>query len=222
MSGGAVSLAALLSMPRAKGMFRRAIAQSGAAHHSSSLATAQLVGRNLADKLGVAPTMPAIAAVPLARLVEAQVELGIEVALRPDPGRWGEIAASAMIFEPVVDGEVVPARPIERIAAGAGADLDLMVGTTTEEWRFFLVPGGAIDRVTDDRLSTIARFMGLEVGTALALYRASRHRATAGDLHGGLITDRVFRIPAIRLAEAHVKNGGETARDDFPWPSRIV
>src|SRR2546427_5164647 len=154
-------------MPRAKGLSRRAIAQRGAAHHTSSLATAQLVGRNLADKLRVAPTMPAIAAVPLARLVEAQVELGIEVALRPDPGRWGEIAANAMIFEPVVDGEVVPARPIERIAAGAGADLDLMVGTTTEEWRFFLLPRGASDPVTPDRLCPPARFLGLGVGSAL-------------------------------------------------------
>ncbi len=218
-SAGAFSVATLLSMPRAKGLFRRAIAQSGAAHHTSSLATAQLVGRNLADKLGVAPTMPAIAAVPLARLVEAQVELGIEVALRPDPGRWGEIAANAMIFEPVVDGEVLPARPIERIAAGAGADLDLMVGTTTEEWRFFLVPGGAIDRVTDDRLSTMARFMGLDVETALPLYRVSRDRATAGDLLGALITDWFFRIPAIRLAEAHVKNGGSTHMYEFAWRS---
>src|SRR5437773_12467435 len=138
--------------------------------------------------------MRAIAAVPLARLLEAQVQLGQEVALRPDPARWGEIVANGMIFEPVVDGEVVPARPIERIAAGAGADLDLMVGTTSEEWRFFLVPGGAIDRVTDDRLSTMARFMGLDVETALALYRASRHRATAGDLLGALITDWFFRI----------------------------
>src|SRR5467141_4574419 len=131
-SAGAFSVATLLSMPRAKGLFQRAIAQSGAGHHTSSVATAQLVGGNRADKVGVALTMPAIAAVPLARLVEAQVELGIEVALRPDPGRWGEVAANAMIFEPVVDGEVVPARPFERIAAAAGADLDLMVGTTTE------------------------------------------------------------------------------------------
>src|ERR1700736_5993278 len=64
-SAGAFSVATLLSMPRAKGLFQRAIAQSGAAQHTSSLATAQMVGRNLADKLGVAATMPSIAAVSL-------------------------------------------------------------------------------------------------------------------------------------------------------------
>jgi para-nitrobenzyl esterase len=220
-SAGAFSVATLLSMPRAEGLFQRAIAQSGAGHHTSSLATAQLVGRNLADKLGVAPTMPSIAAVPLDRLVQAQAELGQELAVRPDPVRWGEVAANAMIFEPVVDGEVVPARPIERIAAGARGGMDLMVGTTTEEWRFFLVPGGAIDRVTDDRLSTMARVMGLDVEQALQVYRTSRPQATAGDLLAALITDWFFRIPAIRLAEAHAKNGGSTHMYEFAWRSPL-
>ncbi len=220
-SAGAFSVATLLSMPRAKGLFQRAIAQSGAGHHTSSLATAQLVGRNLADKLGVAPTMPSIAAVPLDRLVEAQAELGQELAIRPDPARWGEVAANGMIFEPVVDGEVVPARPIEGIVAGASAGIDLMVGTTTEEWRFFLVPGGAIDRVTEDRLSTMARFMGLDVVQALSVYRASRPQAISGDLLAALITDWFFRIPAIRLAEAHAKNGGSPHMYEFAWRSPL-
>jgi para-nitrobenzyl esterase len=220
-SAGAFSVATLLSMPRAKGLFQRAIAQSGAGHHTSSVATAQLVGRNLADKLGVAPTMLSIAAVPLVRLVEAQAELGQELAVRPDPVRWGEVAANGMIFEPVVDGEVVPARPIERIVAGAGADLDLMIGTTSEEWRFFLVPGDAIDRVTEERLSTTARVMGLDFGQALSVYRTSRPQATPGDLLAALITDWFFRIPAIRLAEAHAKNGGSTHMYEFAWRSPL-
>src|SRR4029077_158545 len=83
-SAGAFSVATLLSMPRAHGLFARAIAQSGAAQHASSVATAQLVGRNLADKLGVEPTMTAIGTVPLEGLVAAQAELAVELALRPD------------------------------------------------------------------------------------------------------------------------------------------
>jgi para-nitrobenzyl esterase len=220
-SAGAFSVATLLSMPRAKGLFQRAIAQSGAAQHTSSVATAEMIGRNLADKLGVVPTMTSIAAVPLERLVAAQAELTLELAIRPDPARWGEVAANGMMFEPVVDGEVVPARPIERIVAGAGADVDLMTGTTTEEWRFFLVPGGAIDRVTDERLATTARVMGLNVEHALPVYRASRPQAIPGDLLGALITDWFFRIPAIRLAEAHEKNGGSPYVYEFAWRSPL-
>ena len=220
-SAGAFSVATLLSMPRARGLFRRAIAQSGAAQHTSSVPTAQLVGRNLADKLGVAPTMAAIAAVSLERLVEAEAELGTELAVRPDPARWGEVSSNAMIFEPVVDGEVVPGRPIERIVEGAAADLDLMVGTTTEEWRFFLVPGGAIDRVTEDRLAATARLMGLDVEHTLAVYRATLPRATSGDLLAALITDWFFRIPAIRLAEAHAQHGSSSYVYEFAWRSPL-
>jgi para-nitrobenzyl esterase len=126
-----------------------------------------------------------------------------------------------MAWEPVVDGEVVPARPVDRIVAGAGADIDLMVGTTAEEWRFFLVPTGAIDRVTEDRLSTTARVMRLDVEPALAVYRASRPHATPGDLLGALITDWFFRIPAVRFAEAHAKNGGSTHMYEFAWRSPL-
>ena len=180
-----------------------------------------MIGRNLADKLGVAPTMTSIGAVPLERLVAAQAELSVELAVRPDPARWGEVAANGMLFEPVVDGEVVPARPIERIVAGAGAGVDLMVGTNTEEWRFFLVPGGSIDRVTDDRLLTTARVMGLDVEHALPVYRTSRPHATSGDLLGALITDWFFRIPAIRLAEAHARNGGLPHVYKFAWRSPL-
>src|SRR5262245_30628818 len=52
-SAGAISIASLLSMPRARGLIRRAILQSGAAHPLMSVATAQRIGRYLAERLGV-------------------------------------------------------------------------------------------------------------------------------------------------------------------------
>src|SRR6185295_14825719 len=73
-SAGAMSVGILLSMPRAEGLFRRAIAQSGAAHHVSSAASARRVGRRLAEKLGVEATREAIAAVPIDRMLAAQAE----------------------------------------------------------------------------------------------------------------------------------------------------
>lgn len=220
-SAGAFSVATLLSMPRAKGLFQRAIAQSGAAQHTSSVATAQMVARNLVEKLGLAPTLASIAAVPIDRIVAVEAELAMELALRPDPARWGEVAANGMAWEPVVDGDVVPAWPIVRIAKGASGGIDLLVGTTTEEWRFFLVPTGAIDLVTADRLTTTARVMGLDVEKALTVYRASRPQTSPGDLLGALITDWFFRIPAIRLAEAHAKNGGSPYLYEFAWRSPL-
>src|SRR5512139_1254435 len=64
-SAGAMSIGTLLAMPRAEGLFRRAVLQSGAGHHVSSPQTALRIGRYLAEKLGVPPTREAIAAVPV-------------------------------------------------------------------------------------------------------------------------------------------------------------
>ena len=128
-----------------QGLFRRAIAQSGAGHHAISSTSAQRIGQYLAEKLDVEPEVEAIAAVPSDQLIAAQLALSADVFEHPDPARWGEVAANLMPFEPVIDGDVLPARPIDRIAAGVGAEIDVLVGTTTEEERLFLVPNGAIN-----------------------------------------------------------------------------
>ena len=218
-SAGGMSVGTLLSMPRARGLFRRAIAQSGAGHHVIAPATAQSIGQYLAEKLGVAPTLEAIAAVPLDRLVEAQVALSAEVFEHPDPARWGEVAGNLMPFEPVIDGDVLPARPIDRIAAGAGADIEVMVGTNSEEERLFMVPNGVINHINEDILTGAIAAYGLPVEKTLAAYRATRPGAHAGDLYEAIVTDWFFRIPAIRLAEGHVKNNGRTYMYEFAWRS---
>jgi para-nitrobenzyl esterase len=160
-----------------------------------------------------------MAAVPIDRLVQAQVKLSGDLFSHPDPGRWGEAAANLMPFEPVIDGDVLPARPIDRIVAGAGAAVDLLVGTNTEEERLFMVPNGAINFITEDILvGTIAAY-GLPVAETLATYRATRRSAGAGDLQEAIVTDWFFRIPAIRLAEAYMQGTGRTYMYEFAWRS---
>ena len=56
-----MSIGTLLAMPRAAGLFRRAILQSGAAHHVTTADDAQRTARHLADRLVTAPTREAIA-----------------------------------------------------------------------------------------------------------------------------------------------------------------
>ncbi|HEX6110008.1 MAG TPA: carboxylesterase/lipase family protein [Ktedonobacteraceae bacterium] len=219
-SAGAMSIGTLLSMPRAQGLFRRAIAQSGAAHPVISATTAQRVGRYLAKKLGVAATREAIAAVPLDRMLAAQAELDADLFAHPDPERWGaEVVAAMVLWQPVIDGDVIPARPIDRIAAGAGADIDLMVGTNTDEWRLFLALGGAIDHVTDEALVGAMAVYGLPVEATLDAYRAAHRGASAGDLLAALQTDWWCRIPALRMADAHAKSPSATYMYEFAWRS---
>ncbi len=224
-SAGAMSIGVLLSMPRAAGMFRRAILQSGAAHHAISAETAQRIGRSLAEKLGVPPTRRAIAAVPVERLITAQELLKADLLAHPDPDRWGqEIVTSSMLWQPVIDGEVVPGPPIDRIAAGAGAQVDVIVGTNLDDWRLFLVITGAIGQITEEVLTgpssgpSLAAY-GLPVDTALAAYRARYPDAGPGDLLAAVQTDWWMRIPALRLADAHANATAGTYMYEFAWPA---
>ena len=225
-SAGAMSIGTLLAMPRAEGLFRRAITQSGAAHHVSPADTALRVGRHLAEKLGVPPTREAIAAVPVERVLAAQAELGAELAA-PDPGRWGPEMVTTMPWQPVVDGDVVPGPPLQRIAAGAAADVDLMVGSNTDEWRLFLVITGEIGQITDAALTgpvdvhrrhALAAY-GLPAESALAAYRARYAGAGPGDLLAAVQTDWWIRVPALRLADSHAGSPAGTYMYEFAWQS---
>jgi para-nitrobenzyl esterase len=209
-SAGAFSVSTLLSMPHARGLFHRVIAQSGAGHHVISSATAQRVYQYLAEKLGVAATREAFAAIPIDRLLQAQVELAADVFRNPDPQRWGELAANLMPFEPVIDGNALPARPIDSIVSGAGAGVDVLIGTNAEEQRLFMVPNGAINYINEDILAGTVAAYGLPVAETIATYRAIRPDASAGELLAAVVTDWFYRIPAIRLAEAHTQGSGAT------------
>jgi para-nitrobenzyl esterase len=219
-SAGAFSIGALLAMPAADGLFRRAVLQSGAAHHSISPTTAAMVGRNLAQALGVEPSLEAVGRLPLDLLLRKQTELAAELALRPDPARWGEVAANAMMFEPVVDGTVLPQRPCDHAEAGGTRELDLMVGVTAQEFRFFMVPNGVIDQVSEDRLKPAAAALGLGP-QKLAVYRQDASRSSPGEVLQAVMTDWFFRIPGLRLAEAHSRAGGAAFVYEFAWGSPL-
>jgi para-nitrobenzyl esterase len=136
------------------------------------------------------------------------------------------VVASVMLWQPVIDGEVIPGPPIERIASGASAQVDLIVGTNTEDWRLFRVISGEIDQITDEILTgpvgvygyqALAAY-GLPIETALAAYRGRYPDAGPGDVIAAVQTDWWMRIPAIRLADAHATTS-ETYMYEFGWPS---
>jgi para-nitrobenzyl esterase len=218
-SAGAMSIGALLGCPRADGLFGRAIVQSGAGHHAISPATARLVAAHLGARVGVEPTPEALAAIPLERLVEAQVAVTQAAQLDPSPQRWGEVAANLMAFEPVVDGDLLPELPIRRIASGGAPGVSVLAGTNTEEHRFFLIPNGLADHVTEPVLAMVAGAYGLDVDRAVATYRRPRPEATPGELLADVMTDWFFRLPAIRLCEARAAGGAPAHAYEFAWRS---
>ena len=127
-SAGGFSVATLLGTPAAKGLFRRAIVQSGGVH-VHTVAEAERSADRLAAMLGVAScTREALEGVPAAELVAATEEMGKR---SPDPGMI------PLPFLPVVDGVLLPANPLEAVANGAAAGIDLLIGTNRDELTLF-------------------------------------------------------------------------------------
>jgi carboxylesterase type B len=227
-SAGAMSIGTLLAMPAAAGLFRRAILQSGAAHQVTPAEDALRIAHVLADRLGVEPTREAIAAAGVPRLLAAQAALKADLLADPDPARWGRaVVASTMPWQPVADGDVLPGTPVDRIAAGSAHDVDVLVGTNTDDWRLWLVVSGAIAAITEKILTgpvatyghqSLAAY-GLSPESGLAAYRARYPGVPPGELLTKVQTDWWMRIPALALAEAHAGATSRTYMYEFAWPS---
>lgn len=226
-SAGAMSIGALLALPAARGLFRRAILQSGGPSTAMSAATGEKTARALAAKLGVAPTREAMAAVPADRFIAAQSALKDDILACPDTGRWGvEVVASLMPFHTVVDGDVLPAPPVARIAAGASAGVDVIAGSNVDDWKLFVVANGLMGVSDDVVLGPVAQHgfksiaaYGLEPVRAAAAYRARTPGLSPFELLAAVETDWWCRMPAIRLAEARAGQAGATYMYEFAWPS---
>ncbi|MBW8486281.1 carboxylesterase/lipase family protein [Actinomadura parmotrematis] len=215
-SAGAMSVVTLLSLDL--GLFRRAVAQSGAGQVVQTAEDALLVTRETAARLGVEPTAEGFAAVAPRDVLRVQAAVAAEVTAMPDPARWGvSTCRNGMSLTPVLDGELLREVPADAIAAGAGRDVDLLIGCTAEEFRLFLVPTGLAAAVTPELVGPIAAGMGTPQRVVEA-HLAAPGDATPGDRLAAIITETLFRTPAERVALAH---GPRTWFYEFAWASPV-
>jgi para-nitrobenzyl esterase len=204
-SAGAMSIGNLLAMPAARGLFQRAILESGAST-SILLTREQATGITQAvlKKLDLhASQVMALAEAPEKTLLTIQDEVDRE---------WSGIEA----FGPVIDGVTLPKHPLDLIAEGASLPVPLLLGSNRDEWRLFSVLLGEDMQVVQADLSQI---FGAATGLVHEIYTKGR-TDTAPDLAWiDMQGDRVFRIPAIRQAEAQVRRGAPVWMYRFDWVS---
>jgi para-nitrobenzyl esterase len=126
-SAGASDIAHLVASPRAKGLFARAVMQSGGYSLRSRLTREDEFGRGLA----------------LARALGAQADADALARLRATSAADLQRTVDAQglsDFDPVVDGDTVPVPAADAIAAGAGRGIDLLIGSNDDEWLSYLKP----------------------------------------------------------------------------------
>ena len=224
-SAGAMSVATLMTSPGAQGLFHRAIAQSGGATVACSLDDARLVSGELAAQLGVPATAEAFAELDPDDVLAAQTAVALAIQADPNPQRWGASILKGglgiMSLFPVIDGDVVPELPQAGITDGAAAGMPLLLGTTKQEYRLFLVSTGLADAVSTEMLPALAARYGWP-DQAVETYTANRPGATAGDIAGAILTDAAFRVPTTALAAAQHAAGGTVYTYEFAWPTTVM
>ena len=197
-SAGAMAVTTLLAMPSAQGLFKRVITQSGVGDRVMSHEDAAKVTQDLAKRLGAPPNREGFGAVPLDKLYAGQFALTQDIPRAPM--RWGRIGITMMPFAPVLDEESLPLDPLDAARSGVGADVELLMGSNTDEHRFFLVPPGLLDQLDDSFVNAALQIYG---GHPDQLREAYDERfSTAGELFAAAASDFFFRLPDIYFAEA--------------------
>jgi para-nitrobenzyl esterase len=212
-SAGAASIAILMTMPLAEGLFRRAILQSTPfGRMSRTLEDAHRIGRRLLEVLGLEPDeADRLRSLPFARLVAAQGELA----------RLERKFADAQApFWPVIDGNVYPGQAAAALKAGAGAGIDTIIGTTREEMAAFYCIDQEVAKA--DAAAVEGVFASLFPSGHKAVYdeiRRMRASNASAALLGDLMSDAMFRIGSLRMAETRADQGQPAYVYQFDWQS---
>jgi para-nitrobenzyl esterase len=212
-SAGGGSVLHLLASPFGRGLFGRAIVQSGSTGRTLSGDQAAAVSRAVLDELGFERATPELQSVPSDDIVAAQLRA---------TGRLFAVAGM-LPFHPALDAESLPTTPLEALRAGDNHAVDLVLGVTTDEMRLFL-EGPELEA---DRLhARVRRYFALDDTPAGALIDAYSATLTDEgsstepiDIWAALLTDREMLVPAVAALDAHAAAGGRTYGYRFDWPA---
>jgi para-nitrobenzyl esterase len=212
-SAGGFSVATLLGSPVARGLFHRAIPQSGAAHHTLTAEAGLKVAQHFIEAMKT-DDISALQAASVDQVLAAQQQ--VDSVVQGRSSLVNELGAFASPFYPVVGNDVLPLSPLQAIRQGAGTEIAVLTGTNQDETTLW-----GYGRVDEDRLRQTADEYGAG-DSLLAAFRKERPEASVNDLMIAMTTDHSFRIPAIRLAEARAKPGAHTWMYLFCWESRAL
>jgi para-nitrobenzyl esterase len=209
-SAGGFSVSTLLGCESAQGLFHRAIPQSGGAHHTLPKSAAEIVTQHFLDTLNAHDpiTLEAMSADDILAAQTATI-----AQFEGGAGVMNELGVAVSPFYPAHGTPLLPQSPLHNIRAGVGSDVAVLTGSNTDEttlWGY-----GDVDEA---KLARIAN--GYGAGDALNVYRAQRPHAGPEEVLIALTTDHMFRIPAIRVAEARAAHTDDTWMYLFNWNSR--
>lgn len=215
-SAGAESLGALLAMPQSKGLFKKAILQSGASK-AQTLDKAAAAARRFLDKLGLTGNdTERLRALAPESLIKAQMELAAAGAPGVSAGNLG----------PTLDGEVLKEVPLDAIERGVASDVTVLAGSNLEEGKLFAMLAGPETQKMDEAgmVQRVKRLLPEQYASGMIeKYREALARrdlpVTPFEIYAAIQGDGHFRMPNIRLCEFQEKLGKPSYGYVFTWKS---
>jgi para-nitrobenzyl esterase len=206
-SGGGAKVSTMLAMPSAKGLFNRAVVQSGAALRGVEKKEASDIAERLFAALNLKKTeINKLQEIPAQQLLDALNKLPERESVTAGTPRGG-----IMRFGPVVDGKFMPTNQFDPVAAPSGLNVPVMVGTLRDESATFLAGDPRRRRLTDAELrQRLIPLCGDKTDSIIAVYKKSRPQATPWDLLIGIQSEGARRS-SITLAERKAAAGGAPA-----------
>ncbi len=224
-SAGAMSVGTLLGLPRAKGLFHKAILQSGSALNVLSKETADAVASKFVEIAELEDPF-SLLELPPQEMLDFQTKVVAEVESNPGKYRSAMGGIAGLPLQPVLDGVELPIAPIEAIRSGQAKDIPIIAGTNKDEWKLFalMYPNPSDEEALIRRINRVGQVGKSsdtkEVGERfLAAYKKAFQDGNAGKWWEEILSDLVFMIPAIRLLEAQSSHQANVYHYWFTWES---
>lgn len=181
-SGGGRKVATLMAMPKAKGLFHRAIIESGAVLRLTEKADAVQITDMLMAELGLAKgQVRQLQEVAMDRLLAAYAAISPRVPIR-EPGQTAN--------SPTVDGTAIPGHPWDPGAPALSANIPLLIGWARTEETLYDRPTPETLALDEDGLRKRASArLGEDPARVIAAYRTAHPSLTPWDLWILIATD---------------------------------
>ncbi|MGW2017967.1 carboxylesterase/lipase family protein [Streptomyces sp. NPDC001927] len=211
-SGGALSVAALAgAQTKGRPLFRRAILQSPPLGLKIPTRAESLQRTAAYLEILGAKNVAELRAMPWPRLIAATFEMFGRTA------RWGYWSTP---YLPVIDGVTLDRDPAELLLSGAGAGIEVLIGWTREEANFAFALSEPYAASTKEQVLARARdTFGSRAEQAYTAYEEARPGARPVDVLMDLISDDLFRMPAVALAEQRAARGRPVWAYQFNLPT---
>ena len=222
-SGGGYKISVLMAMPKAAGLFHRAIIESGPGWRMTPKERATEQAKELLKELRVSTAnIDKLYSLPAEQIIDA----GRKVNHNLPFGWW-----------PVVDGKTLPQHPFDPVAPDISSNVPLIIGTNKDEATLFLTPAYRRRRLGSGPIQDLAmrlwfslavrkiarRFAGKSAETFLAVYREARPNFSNADLFAAIMTDWMMRIPSIIQAERKLaQHSAPVFMYLFSWETPIL